>query len=468
MIFFRFLPLFSYKVLNIQKRIATMPRCFFGKLFPKIEGQNSSLKANFFSLIMEDMDEVYAVIDMKSFYASCECAARGLDIFSTPLAVCDPERTENTIVMSVTPYLKKKYGAKNVERMKDLPKVDGMIYAKPRMAYYVKTSAKVVSIFLDFVSEEDLHVYSIDESFLRLTPYLGMYRCSAEELVFRIQKRIKDELGLIATAGLGPNMFLAKVCLDQEGKKKPPFIARWSMEDVPTKLWKIPLMDVWGISGGIATRLRKMGISTLEGVAKTDVSFLQEEFGIMGVQLHDLANGIDRTDIRKKYVPKERSLSVGQTLIRDYSLDEAKLILREMTDDVCYRLRLAGQKARVVSLYMGYSASSGGGFSAQSRLNWPSDSNEKIYQTVLGILSCKYDGSPIRNLGVSLGGLCEEENDQLSLFQGEDEERKQKQIWGAIDQISARYGRNAVLRASSLKEESTIKERHQQIGGHHA
>ncbi len=417
---------------------------------------------------MNDMDEVYAVIDMKSFYASCECAARGLDIFSTPLAVCDPERTENTIVMSVTPYLKKKYGAKNVERMKDLPKVDGMIYAKPRMAYYVKTSAKVVSIFLDFVSEEDLHVYSIDESFLRLTPYLEMYRCTAEELVSRIQSRIKTELGLIATAGLAPNMFLAKVCLDQEGKKKPPFIARWSMEDVSTKLWKIPLMDVWGISYGTATRLRKMGISTLEGIAKTDVGFLREEFGIMGNQLHDLANGIDRTDIRKKYVPKERSLSIGQTLIRDYRLEEAKLILREMVDDVCYRLRLTRQKARVVSLYVGYSASSGGGFSAQSRLNWPSDSNEKIYQTVLGILACKYEANPIRNLGVSLGGLCEEENVQLSLFQSEEKERKQRQIWRAIDQISMRYGRNAVLRASSLKEESTVKERHQQIGGHHA
>ena len=163
------------------------------------------------------MEEVYAVIDMKSFYASCECAARGLDIFTTALAVCDPSRTENTIVMSVTPYLKTKYGVKNVERMKDLPKIENLIYATPRMEYYVKTSAKVVSIFLDFVSEEDLHVYSIDESFLRLTPYLSLNRCTAEELVQRIQIRIKKELGLVATAGLGPNMFLAKVCLDQEG-----------------------------------------------------------------------------------------------------------------------------------------------------------------------------------------------------------------------------------------------------------
>ena len=118
------------------------------------------------------MEEIYCVIDLKSFYASCECAARGLDIFSCPLVVADPDRTSSTIVMSATPYLKEKYGVPNVCRVRDLPKIPGLILAKPRMAYYIEMSAKVVSIFLDFVDEEDLHVYSIDESFLRLTPYL--------------------------------------------------------------------------------------------------------------------------------------------------------------------------------------------------------------------------------------------------------------------------------------------------------
>ncbi len=415
------------------------------------------------------MDEVYAVIDMKSFYASCECAARGLDIFSTPLAVCDPERTENTIVMSVTPYLKSKYGAKNVERLKDLPKVDGMIYAVPRMEYYVKMSAKVVSIFLNFVSIEDLHVYSIDESFLRLTPYLEMNHCSAEELVQKIQRKIKQELGLLATAGLGPNMFLAKVCMDQEGKKKPPYLARWSMEDVPTKLWKVPLMDVWGISYGTVAHLKKMGISSLEGIAKTDVSFLENEFGVMGRQLHDLANGVDLTNIREKYVPKEKNLSIGQTLIKDYDLEGTKLILREMCDDLCFRLRMSKQKAKTVSLMVRYNAScKSSGFSRQSSFAYPTDSNDRLYEAILGLLGQYYEGMPVRGLGIGFSSLSDSESQQLNLFSTPEKEEESKNVINAMDKISALYGKNAVLRASSLLEDSTIREKHQQIGGHKA
>jgi DNA polymerase V len=127
------------------------------------------------------MNKVIAVIDLKSFYASCECACRHLDIFTTPLVCCDPYRSSSSVVMSATPYLKKKYGIPNVCRRRDLPEVKGMIYAVPRMSYYLQMSAKVVSIFLDFVAEEDLHVYSVDESFLNLGPYLNLYHSSPEE-----------------------------------------------------------------------------------------------------------------------------------------------------------------------------------------------------------------------------------------------------------------------------------------------
>lgn len=414
------------------------------------------------------MEEVYAVIDMKSFYASCECAARGLDIFSTPLVVCDPTRTENTIAMSATPYLKSRYGIKNVERMRDLPKLDGMIYARPRMEYYIKISAKVVNIFLDFVSEEDLHVYSIDESFLHLTPYLSLNQCRPEELVARIQKRIKEELGLIATAGLGPNMFLAKVCLDREGKKKEPYRARWHMEDVPTKLWKVGITDVWGISYGIATRLAKMGVHTLEALAKIDVSHLEKEFGIIGDQLHDLANGIDNTDIREKYVPKERNLSLGQTLPRDYDGEGVKLLLREMCDELCFRLRASFQKCGTVHLFVGYSAKSGGGISHQSALNIATSSPNKLYAVILEIFNRYYDGSPVRNLGISFSKLSHSSGHQFDLFSSPEEESEEQDLYQTMDEITAMYGKNAVLRTSSLTKDSTIKERHRQIGGHRA
>ncbi len=414
------------------------------------------------------MEEVYAVIDMKSFYASCECAARGLDIFSTPLVVCDPTRTENTIVMSATPYLKSHYGVKNVERMRDLPKLEGMIYARPRMEYYIKISAKVVDIFLDFVSEEDLHVYSIDESFLHLTPYLSLNQCSAEDLVAKIQNRIKEELGLVATAGLGPNMFLAKVCLDREGKKKEPYRAHWHMEDVPTKLWKINITDVWGISYGIASRLAKMGVHTLEALAKIDVTHLEKEFGIIGDQLHDLANGIDNTNIREKYVPKERNLSLGQTLPRDYDGEGARLLLREMCDELCFRLRMSYQKCGTVHLFVGYSAKTGGGISHQSALNIATSSSNKLYSVVLEIFNRYYDGSPVRNLGISFSKLSCSSGHQFDLFSSPEEESEEQDLWAAMDDIAAMYGKNAVLRTSSLTKDSTIKERHQQIGGHRA
>ena len=416
------------------------------------------------------MEEVYAVIDLKSFYASCECVMRGLDIFSVPLAVCDKSRSANSIVMSVTPYLKKKYKIPNVCRIQDLPEIKDMIYATPRMAQYTKISAEVVSIFLDFIDEEDLHVYSIDESFLHLSPYLKLYECSPEELVRRIQKRIKDELGLVATAGLGPNMFLAKTCLDNEGKKNPPYCSRWGYEDVKTKLWAIPdLTNVWGISTGISTRLKRIGIRSLEALATADTKVLTKEFGVIGLQLHDLANGIDCADIRKPYTPKETSFTQGQVLMKDYSKEEAKLILREMTDDLCVRLRKSDVKTGVVSCYCGYSkASIHPGFSVQAKLDIATDDNDLLYQTVLHLFNQKAIQEPIRYLGIGFGKLSSSKDQQYSLFGSIKAQEKNRKLWQKVDILNEMYGKNAVLRASSLLSYSTIKERHGQIGGHKA
>ncbi|MBE6134559.1 MAG: damage repair protein [Erysipelotrichaceae bacterium] len=417
-------------------------------------------------------EEVYAVIDLKSFYASCECAARGLDIFSTPLVVADPDRTESTIVMSATPYLKQKYGIPNVCRVRDLPKVEGMILAKPRMSYYLKISAKIVSLFLDFVSEEDLHVYSIDESFLRLTPYLKMYHCTADELVARIQKAIKDECGLLATAGMGPNMFLAKTCLDNEGKKRLPYRAYWGKEEVQTKLWKIrPITKVWGISGGISRRLAKLGIHDLEGLAKSDVATLRKEFGVIGCQLYDMAWGIDRTDIRVKYVPKERNLNQGQMLYRDYGIAGAKTVIREIVDELCVRLRYHKMVAGCVSIWCLYSASSKTEpFSRQASLNIPTDDVDQLYRAVLEVFMRFVDiNAPIRGLSVTFSRLEPYFGiSQDSLFEDNEEAERRRNLYRAIDHLHAYYNRDSVLRASALTADSTIKERHTLIGGHKA
>lgn len=416
-------------------------------------------------------NEVYAVIDLKSFYASCECAARGLDIFATPLVVADKSRSKNSIVMSATPYLKEKYGVPNVCRIGDLPHQEEIIFARPRMAYYVEISAKIVSLFLDYVSEEDLHVYSIDESFLRLTPYLKLYGCSAVELVERIQKDIKERFGLIATAGMGPNMFLAKTCLDNEGKKKPPYHAYWGYEDVKTKLWKIsPITKVWGIARGISGHLSRLGIRSMEALAKASPQLMQKEFGIMGTQLRQLANGIDNADITQKYVPAETSFSQGQVLMRDYDAEGARLVIKEIVDELCVRLRGANMRTGCVSLFVGFSSTSkGGGLHHQCSLNIPTDDNETLFQAVIGIFDRYKEDKYIRDISISFGKLSPYHGmNQQSLLEDGVALEKRRNLRLAIDRIASRFGRNAVLRASSLCADSTVIDRHGLIGGHHA
>ena len=417
----------------------------------------------------EKKEEIYAVIDLKSFYASCECADRGLDLFTTPLVVADKERTDNSIVMSVTPYLKANYGVPNVCRIKDLPALPDMVFATPRMAYYIETSAKVVSILLDYVAEEDLHVYSIDESFIRITPYLKAAKCNAEEYCRKILMDIKNQLGLVATAGIGPNMFLAKTCLDIEAKKKEPYIAYWHYEDVKRKLWKVsPITKIWGISTGISSHLSRLGIRSIEALAKADIHTLRKEFGVMGLQLHNLANGIDYADIREKYVPKETNLSIGQTLIRDYSLKETKTILREMTDDLCFRLRLASKKSGCVSLFMAYSSAYGGGFSRQCSLDIASDDPNFLFEAVMSLFDRFASDCPVRQLGISFSKLSDYGGQQYSLFEDMTECQERRLLHQQMDKIHALFGPNAALRATSLLPESTIIERHGQIGGHKA
>jgi DNA polymerase V len=410
------------------------------------------------------MDQLIAVIDLKSFYASCECACRHLDIFKTPLVCCDPYRSSSSVVMSATPYLKKKYGIPNVCRRRDLPYVPGMIYAVPRMSYYLQMSAKVVSIFLDYVAEEDLHVYSVDESFLNLAPYLNLYHCSAEELVARIQKSIKDKLGLLATAGIGPNMFLAKIALDNEGKKHEPYIAHWDYEDVPTKLWSIsPITKIWGIAGGTASHLARIGIRSLYELAHASDELLEKEFGIMGGQLKSLANGRDESNIEVKYTPKNVSLSLGQTLRRPYYPEEALLILREMCDDLSNRLRSAGFLCQKVSVWASYGDR--GAFGKQMALPISTDDTETLYQSLKEVFSYGQE-LPIRGLSINFGSLTSPEKEQVSLFLDDNLRQERKALDHSLDAIRNRYGKNSVLRCSSLLSSSTIRTRHEQIGGH--
>lgn len=409
------------------------------------------------------MEKVIGIIDLKSFYASCECAVRHLDIFKTPLVCCDPYRSESSIVMSVTPYLKEKYGVSNVCRKRDLPSIPGMIYAVPRMSYYLQVSSYVVSIFLKYVSYEDLHVYSVDESFLNLGPYIKMYG-SPERMVQLIQEEIFHQLGLIATAGIGPNMFLAKIALDNEGKKKRPFLARWTYEDVPTKLWKIkPIDKIWSIAEGTKNHLARIGINSLEGLAKANSKLLEREFGVMGLQLKNLANGRDDSDIREKVIPLNPSLSNGQTLRKPLSPSECVLLLREMTDELAIRLRKENYLAGKIGVWANME---NGSYSKEMSIPYPTDSTKELFQGVQHAFFEKIPYEKIYGLSISFGKLSKKQQVQLSLFEDVFQKEKEERFDNVMDKIRETYGRNAIFRCSALLENSTIRQRHMQIGGH--
>lgn len=409
------------------------------------------------------MEKVIGIIDLKSFYASCECAVRHLDIFKTPLVCCDPYRSESSIVMSVTPYLKERYGVSNVCRKRDLPTIPGMIYAVPRMSYYLQVSSYVVSIFLKYVSYEDLHLYSVDESFLNLGPYIKMYG-SPERMIQLIQQEIFNRLGLIATAGIGPNMFLAKIALDNEGKKKKPFLAHWTYEDVPTKLWKIkPIDKIWSIAEGTKNHLARIGINNLEGLAKANSKLLEREFGVMGLQLKNLANGRDDSNIREKVVPLNPSLSNGQTLRKPLSPSECALLLREMTDELAIRLRKENYLAGKIGVWANME---NGSYSKEMSIPYPTDSTKELFQGIQHAFFEKIPYEKIYGLGISFGKLSKKQQVQLSLFEDVFQKEKEERFDDVMDKIRETYGRNAIFRCSALLENSTIRQRHMQIGGH--
>lgn len=425
----------------------------------------SRLKKIYFFVKIILMEKVIAVIDMRAFYSFVECVDRGLDAYKTPLVVADKDRGTNTIVLSVSPYLKS-LGVPSRLRIKELPKRDDYIYAVPRMERYLERSSFVMSIILDYISQEDLHIYSIDECFLNLGPYLHMYNMAPKELVKKIISDIYRQTKLECTCGIGDNMFLAKVALDIYAKKQKDGIAIIHKEDVQKKLWPIkPLSKVWGIGKALEARLNYFGMHTLGDVAKANRLFIRSHFGVIGDDLIDHANGIDESDIREKYIPKETSLTQGQVLFKDYSKEEAKLIIKELMDDLLLRLRMENKLTECVHLYVGYSKS--GGFAKQISLLKPTDNNDVVYDALMHIYESKVLDVPIRRISISFSKLRSVYGFiQMDLFIDPKEEDKKRRLQYTIDSIQNKYGKNAILRTSALLETSTIKERHTFIGGH--
>lgn len=407
-------------------------------------------------------------IDLKSFFASCECIERGVNPYTYPLVVANAKQGNGAITLAVTPYLKAK-GIKSRGRLYEIPKNITYTIAKPRMKLYQDKSKEVISIYLDFVSEEDLHIYSIDECFLDVTNYLKLYNKTDFELANDILKTIYEKTHLTATCGIGPNMLLAKVSMDIEAKHNPNNISKWTYDDIETKLWPIaPLSKMWGIGSRMEKNLNRMNIYTIKDLATTNKYLLKDKFGVMGIELWNHANGIDLSRIKDyKKIAKEESISHSQVLFKDYNEDNIKIIISEMVDVITSRLRASQKLAKNIGLGIGYSKEETGGFYHTVKLDNSTDSSFEILSNCLIIFDKFYEGLPIRKVSISCSSLEKKENIQLNLFENSNTLKKNDNLNKVVDEIKLKFGKNSLLKATNLLEDSTAIERNKKIGGHY-
>ncbi len=436
---------------------------------------------------------VYLAIDLKSFYASVECVERGLDPMQARLVVADPSRSRGTICLAVSPALKA-LGVKNRCRIYEIPDNLDYIIAPPQMQHYIDCSAEIYEVYLEYIASEDIHVYSIDEAFLDVTHYLSLYRMTAKELAQEIMNAILDKTGIRAACGIGTNLYLTKVALDICAKKSTDFIGILTEDTYQELLWEHkPLTDFWMIGRGIAGRLARFGITTMGALARAalaDDSLFYREFGVNAEILIDHAFGVETVTMAdiKHYATQSHSLTAGQTLMRDYNFRDAALIVREMMEQLCLDMAAEGLSTDSVTLHISYSH------------NWElyplyphahgtarAARRTRAAYTWQNLVAVRYEeitrrDAPIRRISLSCNNVRsdrEEGGAQYSLFDDdgrflsdidsastrqEQEERMQQ----AVLEIKHRYGKNAIIKGTSLDPAATARTRNRQIGGHNA
>jgi len=493
-------------------------------------------------------DKTYIAIDLKSFYASVECMERGLDPLKANLVVADPSRTEKTICLAVSPTLKS-YGISGRSRLFEVVsrvaeinatrafhapnrKLEGesiypeelsknpslalsYIVAPPQMAKYIDISTKIYSIYSQFVSPEDMHVYSIDEVFIDATSYLKTYKLSARELAMKMILEVLNQTGITATAGIGSNMYLCKIAMDIEAKHIPADengvrIAELDEMSYRRKMWDHrPITDFWRVGRGYAKKLEGHGIYTMGDIAQLSIEnedIFYKMFGINAELLIDHAWGWEPCTIAdiKAYKPETNSLSSGQVLQSPYQHDKTRLVLNEMTEQLVYDLlekHLVTDQLTVTimydrenlsdttKIYTGeistdfYGRAVPKSAHGSTRLKEHTSSNRIITQAVLDLFDKISDPNLLsRKIYVVANNIISEEKAkeqqkfvQTDLFTDNDEmEKKEKELQRerkrqeAILMMRNKYGKNAIVKGMNLKEGATAIERNGQIGGHKA
>ena len=411
----------------------------------------------------------YLCIDLKSFYASVECAERGLDAMTTDLVVADPARKKGTICLAVSPSLKAK-GVKNRCRVYEIPEHLEYIMAPPRMQLYLDYSARIYGIYLKYIAKEDIQIYSVDEAFLDVTDYLSLYQVNAKDLGIMIMTDIKDSLGITATCGIGTNLYLAKIALDITAKHAKDHIGYLDEEKYIKTLWHHqPLTDFWRIGPGTARRLSSIGILDMSGIAQADAKIMHKMFGIDSDILIDHSWGREPTTIAeiKAYKSFSHSLSSGQVLLRDYNYEDALLIVKEMTDLLCLDLVAKGLVTDNVSLYIGYSKGTISHTSGTATMSLTTNSATIITKYLTEIyLRTTNTMFPIRRVNISCNNVVDEAYEQYDLFTSPAELEKERNMQRAIVGIKNKYGKDSIMKGMNLLEAGTTRERLHQIGGH--
>ena len=417
---------------------------------------------------------VYMCLDLKSFYASVECADLGVDPFTTPLVVADASRGLGAITLAISPALKQ-LGVKNRCRLFEIPSTIEYMAVKPRMRRYMEVSASIYSVLLDYVAPEDIHVYSIDEYFIDVTPYSRLYKKTWRELALLFKYKVLEQTHIHATVGLGTNLFLAKVALDVLAKHAPQGIGILNEELFKEKIWyHQPITDIWQIGRGIASRLHKYGVVDLHGITTIPEDRWYKEFGVNAELLIDHAWGRETCTMKEihAYRPAKHSLSRGQILLRNYSYEECFVPLREMVESLLLELIAEEALTKYVSLGVRYADRTVKGTGGSRRLSKYTCSLEVLSQAVLELYKeTTHPHQAIRQLSVGFDDLVSREavpweEDLFSTSQ--DREEKAYQVERTVLSIKEKFGGNSILRASSLQEEGTMQFRNTLVGGHNA
>jgi DNA polymerase V len=360
--------------------------------------------------------------------------------------------------------MKSEYGIKTGSRLFEVPKLRHIHIFNARMKRYLEVSVQIRELFLSFVPSEAILTYSVDESWLTLNGTEKLHG-PPREAAQKIRNAIWEKFGLPSCIGIGPNRFISKVVLDVYAKKQG--IAECTYEEVPKKLWPIPLREIWGIGTKMEQHLNNMGMYTLGDVANSSLERLRKRFGVIGEQLYYHAWGIDLSPpFVETNAFQQKSIGKGITLLRDYWREnEILTVVLELCEEVAKRARRLGKVGRTVSLGVRYSHEEGGGFHQSITLDIATNLTMDLYRVCKQIFQKFYDGRSVRMIHVSLSNLMEEESIQLSLFEDRAKERSLAKV---MDEIRDRFGPNALLRAVSYTSGSIARIQNGYIGGHKA